>query len=240
MRYNNIMRCFYFKNLREGELSESDFSKEESRHLFKVLRAKTGDKILLIDGKGKIAEAEIANNRNLIVNRITSPPPPKIKLHLYFAPPRKNKLDQLLKQCSEIGIWKITPIITERGVYQPSKESALERMGFHLLEGCKQAKNPFLPELCKPVSLEDAVKVAASLDQAFFGSTKGESSDIVKSAKEQDIAWFIGPEGGFTDDESELIESNGIKPLSIGQWVMRIETAAIVGSSLLMSSNNPN
>ena len=80
------MRCFYCKNLEEGTVSESDFSKEESRHLFKVLRGRNGEKVLLIDGKGKIAEAEIAEGKNLEIIEISSPPSPRVRLHLFLAP----------------------------------------------------------------------------------------------------------------------------------------------------------
>ena len=231
------MRCFYCENLGEGELFDSDFSKNERTHLFKVLRGRAGDKILLIDGKGGIAEAELVTKDCLSVGKIANLPEPQIKLHLFVAPPRKQKMDQMLKQCSEIGVWSINLIETERSVAQPEKESAFNRMRQHLVEGCKQAHNPFLPELRPPVPLEEAIQAASNMNAAYFGSTSGESSQVVcRNDDILNIAWLVGPEGGFTDSEEQLMRTADIKPLSLGRWIMRIETAAITGSHILINS----
>ena len=231
------MRCFYCGNLREGELFDSDFSKSERTHLFKVLRGRAGDKILLIDGKGGIAEAELVTKDCISVKKITNLPDPQIKLHLFVAPPRKQKMDQMLKQCSEIGVWSINLIETERSVAQPEKESAFQRMRQHLIEGCKQAHNPFVPELMSPISLEEAINAASKMNAAYFGSTSGESSPLAcRNGEILNIAWIVGPEGGFTDCEEQSMRSEGINPLSLGRWIMRIETAAITGSHILIAT----
>ena len=229
------MRCFYCENLREGELNSSDFSKNESTHLFKVLRGKSGDRILLIDGNGTVAEAEICKKETILVDKIKHLPEPKIKLHLFVAPPRKQRMDSLLKQCAEIGVWSINLIETERGVSQPAKESAFERMRLHLQEGCKQAHNPFIPKLTPPVNLSNAIIAASDMDASYFGSTSGKTSKLdSRKDKTINIAWFVGPEGGFTVNEEQQMLDAEIKPLSLGQWTMRIETAAITGSHHLM------
>ena len=98
------MRCFYCENLKEGGLSPADFSENEKNHLFKVLRGKLGEKIMIINGKGIIADANIIDKESIVVSNITKILPPRIKLHLFVAPPRKQKIDQLLKQCAEIGV----------------------------------------------------------------------------------------------------------------------------------------
>jgi 16S rRNA (uracil1498-N3)-methyltransferase len=229
------MRCFYCENLREGELSASDFSKNETAHLFKVLRGKTGEKILIMNGKGSIANAEILDKHSIKVTNISNIPEPRRKLHLFMAPPRKQKMDHLLKQCAEIGVWSVNLLITERGVSQPEKESAFIRMLNHLKEGCKQAHNPFLPALTPPVNIGTAINKISEMDNAYFGSTKGDSSDIKSITQgEQNIAWFVGPEGGFSEQEEQAMLNAGIKPLSLGAWIMRIETAAIIGSNRLI------
>ena len=233
------MRCFYCENLKEGELSPSDFSKNESQHLFKVLRGKSGDRILLINGTGTIAEAKIKEKNLIITDTVQKLQSPKIKLHLFVAPPRKQKMDHLLKQCAEIGVWSVNLIETERGVSQPEKESAFARMQLHLQEGCKQAHNPFLPKLQPPVSLKNAIIATSNMDAAYFGSTSGKTSPIASQNNESvNIAWIVGPEGGFTDNEEQLMLNSKIKPLSLGQWIMRIETAAITGSHFLRMLEN--
>ena len=229
------MRCFYCDNLREGKLSSSDFSKNESTHLFKVLRGKSGDRILLIDGNGTLAEGEICGKDTILVDKVQLLPEPEIKLHLFVAPPRKQRMDSLLKQCAEIGVWSVNLIETERGVSHPGKDSAFNRMRLHLQEGCKQAHNPFIPKLTPPVNIKDAIISASEMDASYFGSTSGMTSKLDATKNQTvNIAWFVGPEGGFTDNEEDQMIDAGIKPLSLGQWIMRIETAAITGSHHLM------
>ena len=101
--------------------------KREADHLFKTLRARQGEKIKLIDGRGIIAAAKIGKNKEIIVGSKETEPEPTAKLHLFVAPPRKQKMDSLLKQCAEIGVSNIAPIITERSVSTPEKVSALDR-----------------------------------------------------------------------------------------------------------------
>lgn len=229
------MRCFYCNNLKEGELNASDFSKNESTHLFKVLRGKSGDQILLIDGNGMIAEAEICGKESILVKKLEHRPEPQVKIHLFVAPPRKQKMDNLLKQCAEIGVWSVNLLETVRGVSQPAKESAFERMRLHLQEGCKQAHNPFIPRLTPPIKLKNAIIAASDMDASYFGSTSGRTSKLdLPENQTVNIAWFVGPEGGFTENEEKEMLDAEIKPLSLGQWIMRIETAAITGAHHLM------
>lgn len=229
------MRCFYCENLQVGVLPENEIPEREKHHFFKVLRGKETSEILLIDGKGSIAKAVIENNKIIRITEANLLPMPEKKIHLFVAPPRKNQMDLLLKQCAEVGVWSITPIITERSISKPEKDSAIERMKILLIEGCKQSHNPFLPKLNPVKKLNDIHKNINSLDYAFFGST----TNCLKSEKIQhdrhkqlsgNIAWIVGPEGGFSYQETELLKSQGAQPLQLGNWIMRIETAAISGS----------
>lgn len=235
------MRCFYCKNLAEGLLPADAIPDREQKHLFQVLRGKEDSRILLIDGKGSMAEAVIENKHSLNVVEVKRFPSPEKKIHLFVAPPRKNQMDQILKQCAEVGVWSIHPIITKRSVAKPEKETAIERMKILLTEGCKQAHNPFLPDLLPIKKLSDIKEDLLALNNAFFGSTVNCSApqcirpDLHKYQLEGDIAWIVGPEGGFTVAEEEFLAACGAKPLQLGQWVMRVETAAIVGAVFLIN-----
>ena len=120
------MRCFYCSNIiNTNELIELNSS--EHHHLFKTLRGKTGELVEIIDGRGTFAVAEITENKNLKIKETAKFPEPATKLILFLAPPKKQKMDQLLKQCSEIGVWEIVPILTQRSVSTPTKKNTLER-----------------------------------------------------------------------------------------------------------------
>jgi len=233
------MRCFYCNKIEIGHIENDLFPESEREHLFRVLRAKAGRQIILIDGKGNKAIAHIEHNRSIYVDNIESIAEPAPKLHLFVAPPRKQKMDQMLKQCSEIGAWSITLIDTERGVAKPEKKSLASRMQRHLIEGCKQSGNPFLPAISENlIPLPKALDVIKTYSDAvaFFGAiSKNDPGTISIPGKTTDILWFVGPEGGFTDTEIHMMEEAGVVPLSLGKWTMRTETAAIIGAYTLIS-----
>jgi 16S rRNA (uracil1498-N3)-methyltransferase len=236
------MRCFYCKNIKYGEIDDDLISAREKKHLFKILRGEVNEKILLINGEGIIATATIKKNNSIVVDNIETVPKPTIKLHLFVAPPRKNQMDQLLKQCSEIGVWSITPILTERSVSKPIKTSSLERMHTLLIEGCKQAHNPFTPIIKNVIKISNIESEITKCPHSYFGSTKkcgiearsNNLFDMRNSQTTLNIGWIVGPEGGFTNSEEEMLINLGIKPLQFGQWVLRVETAAIIGASNLI------
>ena len=225
------MRCFFCDNIVENEVAT--LSREDQKHLFKTLRARPGELIQLNDGAGCLAEAEILHDRQIIVRKTVKFPEPLTKLNLYVAPPRRNKMDTLLKQCAEVGIFRIVPIITENSVATPDGKS--KRQQTLLREGCKQSRNPFLPRLENPVSFSEALSDAASLDAVYYGAV-AKTSEPFPEIPLFNIGLFIGPEGGFSNRELDLMANNNFHPLSFGPWILRTETAVIAGATLIIHS----
>lgn len=233
------MRCFYCAKI-GGEGDFVTLEECEKKHLFTILRANEGNEIELIDGKGCLAVAHVEKDKRITILRKKQFEKPQVKIHLFTAPPRRQKMEQLLKQCAEVGVWSITPISTERAVSKPEKHSIFERWNLLLIEGCKQAHNPFSPNLNSLISLEKAVaRVSMEKIQAFFGSTDNsiKNADSMKLENDGETAWFVGPEGGFSEFEKNLMLKSNFIPLKIGPWTMRVETAAIAGASLLINCN---
>jgi 16S rRNA (uracil1498-N3)-methyltransferase len=226
------MRCFYCKNL--SAKNYADLCDSEKKHLFSVLRAEENTKIQLIDGKGGTAEGLIESNKTVSICSTSQCEPPRIKVHLYVSPPRKQKMDLLLSQCTEAGVWKIHPMFTKNSVALPQKEATIERWRSKLIEACKQSHNPFVPQIYPPVTFSKAVEnIGESSFPAFFGSTDFNKYNKIPSPNQSELAWFVGPEGGFTQKETELMVNAGFFGISIGRWVMRVETAAVTGTALL-------
>ena len=227
------MHCFYCKNLNE---QCADLYETEQKHLFSVLRAKENSKILLIDGKGGIAEGQIGKGKSVFLLSFKQLLPSQTKIHLYLSPPRKQKMDLLLTQCTEVGVWEIHPMFTEHSIALPQKETTVDRWRLKLIEACKQSHNPFVPKIYPPTTLKNAIKdIARSNLTAFFGSTGYNTNTIINKQPHNklEVAWLVGPEGGFTNNEIELMINAGFQELSIGRWIMRVETAAVVGTALL-------
>lgn len=226
------MRCFFSESL----LPEKVFlEKDEETHLFSVLRAKEGARVILIDGRGSFAEAQIEKDKGLRIIKRQNVALPTVQVHLFFAVPQKNKLDILLTQCTEAGVWAFHPIITENSVALP-KGDMIIKWGKKIKEACKQSHNPFMPKLNEVITFDKAIQQVLELKYtAFYGNTDLNERTFPKGVKKNfnQIAWFVGPEGGFSEKEIENTENAGFYSLNLGNWVMRVETAALAGTVLL-------
>ena len=230
------MRRFKFRDL-EGRTPGSILAleREEHTHLFKILRARAGDEVLLMNGAGLTGMAKVLPGAKLELLSVCRETEPQRKLSLYIAPPRKQKMDLLLKQMAELGVWRIVPILCARSVVQPEKDSfPSERWENLLFEGCKQSGNPFLPEITPALGFAEAVCDALGhCGSCFFGSPRMSSG---KRFLADSTALFIGPEGGFSPEEEAAMEAAAFLPLRIGAWTLRVETAAVAGIALLAES----
>ena len=209
-----------------GEFVE--LSRDQKHHLFKVFRAVPGDEIELLDGRGTRAFGVVDENKNILINSAVKEEKKGADLHLVFALPRKNQLDLLLKQSAELGVSELHPVRFERSV---SQGDCKERWVTLLEEACKQSKNPFLPQINPVCSLHEKLEEFKARNiPVVFGAIRSETE---KTMFQNCAAWVVGPEGGFTDNEEELMRSFGAVPLNLGPWVLRLETAASAGIAVL-------
>jgi len=228
-------RCDSLGSLEPGALFELD--SQESSHLFKTLRAAPGEEAGVMDGRGLLGVARVAPGKRLeLVSKSVCPPPAR-RVCLYIAPPRRQKMDQILRQCAELGAWSIVPAICRRSVSVPGEDSVAGRWEDVLFEACKQSGNPFLPKLCAPLDFKAAVALAASsCSVRFYGAVEGEGGVSGKLPPSGEIAWFVGPEGGFAPEELAAFPEAGFQPLRLGGWTLRVETAAACGLALIASA----
>ncbi len=222
-------RCDDLKELTPGMTFELD--RTESNHLFKILRANPGEQVGLLDGCGRFGTAIVEHGRKLRLEAAAEIPFPSRKIHLYLAPPRRQKMDQILREATELGVYRIIPVLCGRCVSVPDGQSS--RWEDLLFEACKQSGNPWLPQVENPVkfpgSVEDARQNCA---KSFFGAVR-EADGVLESMPEH-IGFFVGPEGGFTDAEESALKDFA-NPMHIGNWVLRVETAAICGIARLLA-----
>ena len=152
----------------------------EAKHLFKTLRAAKGDIIGLLDGHGGSAQAEMVDGKKIILRSVTRHSEPKVKIHLFVAPPKRAKMDQLLTQCTEAGVWAIHPIISRHSVAVPDKIS--DRWYSLIQEACKQAGNMFEPKLFAPCHFRTALEeIKAAKMAAFYGAVNIDDKKVFSS-----------------------------------------------------------
>lgn len=202
---------------------------EEARHAATVLRSRVGDALTLLDGAGTVAEAEVAElaggRRPEVVCRIGTRrvlSPPALRVRLYVAPPRGKTSGLVLRMATELGVWRITPILCEYGVARPEGDKASWRA--ELVAACKQSGNAFVPEMDAPVAFADAL--AQAVEPGVFGAvprTGSPGENEVPTTGE--LGLWIGPEGGFSAAEEEALHASRFVPLTVGRWILRVETA---------------
>lgn len=227
------MHAFRFDDLASTEPgSVFRLDSREETHLFRILRARPGETVAVLDGHGTLGTVVVEQDHQLRLEAKRTMPQPARRLHLYFAPPKKQKLDSLLKQAVELGVYALVPVLCERSVVQPGENSVAGRWMDLLFEACKQSGNPFLPVVANPMPFAAALAHAGETCGVLItGSNR--TGVFPELGTASDVAFFVGPEGGFTDAETDAMFAAGAAPLRIGDWTLRVETAAIAGLGVL-------
>ena len=246
------------KNISENGLVILD---EEAHHLKNVLRKKTGDEIFVTDGERNLYKTRISGiEKDKILCRIEVKyydlNEPKRKIHLYLALLKNpSRFEFAIEKAVEIGVNEITPLITEHVINK--KTNKVERWQSIALSAIKQSQRCYLPAINKPVPFKTALQQLtlfknsdkqttspSSLPDDKAGMTGGafladekENSKTSFSLLSNDISLFIGPEGGFSNEEVESAEECGIQIISLGKRKLRSETAAILGVSKLIDKD---
>jgi len=212
--------------------------KEIINKLVKVLRKKVGDTFILFDNMGEEYEVEIEglNSKELkckFLNKLDNDRELDVDINLYMALLKADKFEWLLQKVTEIGVKKIVPIITQNCVV---KEFNLNKAGRYkkiINEATLQCGGRVQPLLGDLVDFEKAIKDLAPGGLNLIAHEKEEKKirDAINDSRIINI--FIGPEGGFTDDEIEFARTELVLPVSLGKRILRAETAAIVACSIL-------
>ncbi|HEY2413497.1 MAG TPA: RsmE family RNA methyltransferase [Pirellulaceae bacterium] len=208
-----------------------DLAGDEARHLTAVMRAAVGDEVTLFDGGGAEFVARIGAimkhsvHLDILERREVSRELPFI-FSLAVALPKGDRQKWLLEKTTELGVTRLIPLITERGVAQPV-ESALDRLRRGVIEASKQCGRNRLMEIAEPrraVDLFADQSIAGARLIAHFG---GQALNSTQFRSNAGLIAAIGPEGGFTDGEVATANAADWRSISLGSRILRVETAAI-------------
>ncbi|MEW7291674.1 16S rRNA (uracil(1498)-N(3))-methyltransferase [Aquimarina sp. 2304DJ70-9] len=226
------MQLFYNNTLIESS-TEIKFSREESKHIAKVLRKKEGDILHITNGKGFLFTATITfSNPSQCIATIDSYEKQEkrtYRLHLAVAPTKMNdRYEWFLEKATEIGIDEITPIICDHSERKIIKPERFERI---LLSAMKQSLQCYLPKLNPAISFSEFIsqKNNDQLLIAHCEETKKQSLKTTLKPK-SNTTILIGPEGDFSTKEIDLALSHGYIPVTLGETRLRTETAAMVAA----------
>ncbi|MCT8976251.1 16S rRNA (uracil(1498)-N(3))-methyltransferase [Clostridium sp. CX1] len=220
---------------------------DDVKHIYKVLRLETGDKVSINNCSGEefLGEIEEINKKQVIVRcleRLELNNESPIEIYLFQGLPKSSKMDLIVQKATELGVKEVTPIITERVVVKSElgEFKKLDRWNRIVLEACKQSKRSLIPKVNTPLEFEKLLEFLKEMDLVVVPYENQEGYGIKNLAKSIDknnvkkVAVIIGPEGGFEETEINLLKELGSHIVTLGPRILRTETAGFTCVSLIL------
>jgi 16S rRNA (uracil1498-N3)-methyltransferase len=215
-----------------------------SRQIERVLRLKPGERVIALDGSGiecvvVLEHVGRSTTGSVEVTR-RNEAEPATRLTLYQGLLKGTKLEFVLQKCTEIGIRRLVPVVTARAVPAEPSTSRQARFEAIVREAAEQSGRGCIPEIAVPARFSEAILEARAAGPTVFCWEEEHSlrlGDLPPSVVGSELSLFVGPEGGFTTDEAEAARRAGCTIVSLGRRILRAETAAIVGSALLLAQH---
>ncbi|HEX5444216.1 MAG TPA: RsmE family RNA methyltransferase [Pirellulales bacterium] len=220
---------------------------DEAHHLTKVMRAKPGDEIIVFDGGGcewraRVAAVQRGEIALELLERHEMDRELGVAVTLAIALPKGDRQRWLVEKSVELGVRRLVPLITDRGVAQPV-DNALSRLRRTVVEASKQCGRNRLMEIAAPQPWTGfCAAVAAPGEHRVMADPSG-SEDVGNllagwrtSRVASSLVFAVGPEGGWTEGERHSAASHGLQMVSLGPRILRVETAALLLASMAVSA----
>ena len=216
-------------------------------HIKNVLRMRQGETILISAGDNleytclvSEMEAEEVIADISYVQEVGMELPSKI--YLFQGLPKSDKMELIIQKAVELGVAEIVPMATKRAVVKLDAKKAakkVQRWNEIAKSAAKQSKRGLIPEVKPVMSFKEAVEYGKSMDMLLipYEDAKGiaHSREVVETVKDKkSLGIYIGPEGGFPEEEVSLAMKAGAEPVTLGHRILRTETAGLAALSILM------
>ncbi|MGL4398523.1 MAG: RsmE family RNA methyltransferase [Luteolibacter sp.] len=214
---------------------------DEARPLSQVLRLKPGDAVIVFDGHGRRASAEIRSvSRDRVplkLGEILPSRSPLPAIILAQAIPKGKNMDLIVPKSVELGIAAIQPLVTRHTVVQPG-DGKSEKWRRNALEACKQCGQDTLPEIAEPLAFERWISTQAEAPGLKLIASLAPGARPLRSLLRDhpgtiQATLLVGPEGDFSTEETTAALATGFLPVSLGSIVLRVETATLFCLSAL-------
>lgn len=230
------MTIFYEKEVINGK---RHLSEEESKHCIQVLRHKTGDEIVILDGNGGKHHAvldQLSKKKctfEIISSEIT--PPKGFLVQLAIAPTKNaDRMEWLVEKLSELGVDELILVQT---MHSERKKLRLDRLEKKVISAMKQSGNPFKLKIHELVDLKEFLSSHSSASKLIAHVDPSHPYIGDQLELNQGVCILIGPEGDFSSEELESAITNGWKPISLGKHTLRTETAGFVACCAVSFKN---
>lgn len=224
-------------------------AEREAHHASQVLRARPGDQVTVLNGSGGEYLCEIVEvtkrSVKLRIKKETRHESFPWQITLAQAIPKGKTFDTIVQKATELGAFRIIPLLTERVVVHvdnETSESKVARWEQNAIEAIKQCGSPWLPKINAPVSFAQALQAQSASQLGFIASLAPGSSHprqyfseyaAQNQPKLTQLSVWVGPEGDFTPAELDAAQQAGLRPITLGPLVLRSDTAAIYCLSVL-------
>jgi 16S rRNA (uracil1498-N3)-methyltransferase len=228
----NALPLFYFPPLQTSQ-GTINLTEEIRKHAVTVLRMQAGEQLMLTDGKGFSATAEIvqADKKQLLValgEKLSHPAPHKKMILGISLLKNTARFEWMLEKVTEIGITEIIPLLAERTERQHFRQERFQQI---LVSACLQSGQFHFPILHEPIKLAAIFSMDLSANKFIAHCMEGDKPQL--KGQTSDSILLIGPEGDFTAEELALAMQNNFEPVALGESRLRTETAGIVGAVML-------
>lgn len=221
---------------------------EDVKHISKVLRCKLGEKLEICDKDSNEYICEITNIEKNLVNlkileEVDINRESKLKVKLYQGLPKAPKMEMILQKLTEVGVDEIILVQTKRSVAKvddKKEDKKFERWERIIYEAAKQSKRGKIPKLRGVLSFKEALEDMKKNDENICPYENERTVSIKQALKNCDsnnidrIGIFVGPEGGFAEEEIEKVQKDNCSIVSLGPRILRTETASVVASTIAL------
>ena len=241
------MSIFYIKNEQIDDNKKAVILGDDVKHIRDVLRHKIGDLVDICDENGvkyvtKISNMEKASIGLEVLEVSNYTTEPSIMVTLFQGMPKADKLELIIQKCTELGVHEIIPVIMDRVVVKlddKNIDKKVERWNKIALEAGKQSGRQKIPMVQKPTKLKNLIENISKYDIVLLPyecekqiSLKAVLKNLDKECK--NVAIIIGPEGGFSENEIELLNLENVKRVSLGPRILRTETAGLATLAMVL------
>lgn len=236
-----MRRYWLDESSRQGELV--DIEGEMFHHIIHVCRQDLGSKFEVIfgDGKAYLVEVIEQGKKKAVAKIIEERVMPKLKepwIHLVLSMPKASKFEFILEKSVELGVSQVHPVISDFSFYKTKNHKALEKRERWLKiiqAATQQSARADKMQLSEVLEIEQVLeKFNQNTDAMGLFAYEGEASFVwkealqgLKSSRKKEIWIFVGSEGGFSNQEVELFSKFGLKAMTMGKQVLRVETACV-------------
>jgi 16S rRNA (uracil1498-N3)-methyltransferase len=219
-----------FNTLENGLIA---LTSEQSHYLKKVVRLKSHDRFIALNGQGQAWLAEIIDNSAHLLEAINETSELPVQVNLMVAIP-KNGFDDIVRAATELGVYRIIPLLTERSLVNPSPQK-IDRWRKIVREAVEQSERQIIPIIEEPQPFLAILNRGVSPGTTcYIGVTRRTVASLLSQLQTStEITIAIGPEGGWTEAEIEQAIAADFLPVSLGKRILRTITAPLVALAII-------